>query len=214
MVAAGVENLRINGAGRVLIGTTTDDGANTLQVEGPAKLSGAVTAPSFVGTLNGNVTGNVTGNVSGTAANVTGVVAIASGGTGAITAAAALANLGAASVNAPTLTNPTIKGYIEQFQALNPGAAVTLNPSLGTVVKVTTSQANTTITLPAFQEGKSFTLIVKWGATGHAVTFAGGTLAWIGAATPGATSVAGKRDIYTFMCDDEGTIGRDGGRGA
>lgn len=38
----------------------------------------SVTAPSFVGAL----TGNVTGNVSGTAANVTGTVAIAHGGTG------------------------------------------------------------------------------------------------------------------------------------
>ena len=48
----------------------------------PAK----VTATSFSGPL----TGNVTGNVSGTAANVTGTVAIANGGTGQTTAANAI----------------------------------------------------------------------------------------------------------------------------
>lgn len=48
----------------------------------PAK----VTATSF----SGNLTGNVTGNVSGTAANVTGTVAIANGGTGQTTAANAI----------------------------------------------------------------------------------------------------------------------------
>lgn len=49
--------------------------------------TGTVTAPTFVG----NVTGDVTGNAS----NVTGVVSIANGGTGASTAAAALVALGA-----------------------------------------------------------------------------------------------------------------------
>jgi hypothetical protein len=56
-----------------------------------------VTATQFNGPVNGNVTGNlagnVTGNVSGTAANVTGTVAVANGGTGATTAAGALANI-------------------------------------------------------------------------------------------------------------------------
>ena len=40
--------------------------------------TGTITAPAFKGAL----TGNVTGNVSGTAANVTGTVAVANGGTG------------------------------------------------------------------------------------------------------------------------------------
>lgn len=57
--------------------------------------TGTVTAPAFVGPLTGNVTGNVTGALTGnattattatTAGNVTGVVAIANGGTGATTA--------------------------------------------------------------------------------------------------------------------------------
>lgn len=47
----------------------------------------------LVGTVTGNITGDVTGNVSGTAANVTGTVAVANGGTGATTAATARAAL-------------------------------------------------------------------------------------------------------------------------
>lgn len=111
LVASGVESLRVNSAGRVLVGTTTDDGSNKLQVNGNIKVTGALsvtgafnvsgasTAASYSGPLTGNVTGNltgnVTGNVSGTSANVTGTVAVANGGTGATTASAALTNLNA-----------------------------------------------------------------------------------------------------------------------
>ena len=40
-------------------------------------------SPTFTGNVTGTFVGNVTGNVSGTAANVTGTVAVANGGTGA-----------------------------------------------------------------------------------------------------------------------------------
>jgi hypothetical protein len=43
----------------------------------------------IIGTVVGNVTGNLTGNVTGTADNVSGIVAIANGGTGSSTAATA-----------------------------------------------------------------------------------------------------------------------------
>jgi hypothetical protein len=85
-------------------------------------MTGALTAPQFNGLLSGNVTGNVTGNVSGnltgnvtgnvtgnasgTAANVTGTVAVGNGGTGATTAAGALANLGGVAQGGGTLTGP------------------------------------------------------------------------------------------------------------
>jgi len=73
-------------------------------------LTGALTAPQFNGPLAGNVTGNVsgnvTGNVTGTSANVTGTVSIANGGTGATTAAGALANLGGVALSGGTLTGP------------------------------------------------------------------------------------------------------------
>lgn len=102
IVASGVEALRINNAGRVLIGSMVDDTVNRLQVTGPVKVTGALSATSFAGPLTGNVTGNVsgtltgnvTGNTSGTAANVTGIVAFANGGTGQTTAGAVLTAIG------------------------------------------------------------------------------------------------------------------------
>lgn len=54
------------------------------------KLYYDLTAPKFIGALQGNVTGNC----SGTASNVTGTVAVANGGTGATSAANARTNLG------------------------------------------------------------------------------------------------------------------------
>ncbi|MGA3160799.1 MAG: hypothetical protein ABSC77_06240 [Terracidiphilus sp.] len=68
-------------------------------------LAGNVTG-NVSGNLTGNVTGNVTGNASGTAANVTGTVVVANGGTGATTAAGALGNLGGVALTGGTLSGP------------------------------------------------------------------------------------------------------------
>ena len=73
-----------------------------------AAFAGAVSAPGFTGPL----TGNVTGNVSGTSANVTGVVALANGGTNATTAAAALISLGAADTNFTTPRTSTVASTV------------------------------------------------------------------------------------------------------
>lgn len=48
---------------------------------------------TFSSSIVGNLTGNVTGNTSGTSANITGIAAIANGGTGEATAAAAFTAL-------------------------------------------------------------------------------------------------------------------------
>ena len=55
-------------------------------------VTGNVTG-NLTGNVSGNLTGNVTGNVSGTAGNVTGIVAIANGGTNATTVGNARINL-------------------------------------------------------------------------------------------------------------------------
>lgn len=83
LTVSGVEGMRLNNSGRVLIGSTVDDATNKLQVTGAVKVTGALTATSFVGP------------VTGTATNVTGVVAIANGGTGATTTAGAAQSIGA-----------------------------------------------------------------------------------------------------------------------
>lgn len=59
---------------------------------------------NLTGNVTGNLTGNVTGNVSGTAANVTGIVAIANGGTGATTQGAARTALGSTAVGDAVFT--------------------------------------------------------------------------------------------------------------
>ena len=83
--------------------------------------SGRLVATTFVGNLTGNVTGNllgdvtgdvtgnVTGNVSGTSSNITGVVSLSNGGTGATTASAARTNLGLGSLSTlSTITSAQI----------------------------------------------------------------------------------------------------------
>jgi hypothetical protein len=109
LVASGVEAMRMNSAGRIMIGSTVDDGTNKLQVNGPAKITGAlvITGASTALSYTGPLIGNVTGNVSGSAGSVTGVVPIATGGTGATSAAGALTALGAASIASVPLASST-----------------------------------------------------------------------------------------------------------
>jgi len=74
LVASGVEVMRLNNAGRVMIGSTADDGANKLQITGATKITGALT-----------VTGGITGNVTGSATSISTIVPVTLGGTGVAT---------------------------------------------------------------------------------------------------------------------------------
>jgi hypothetical protein len=87
--------------------STTGNAATATKLQTARTIGGV----SFDGTANINLPGvNTAGNqnTSGTAANVTGTVAVANGGTGSTTAAGARTNLGATTVggNLFTLTNP------------------------------------------------------------------------------------------------------------
>ena len=73
--------------------------------------SGSYADPSWITSLAGS---KVSGNITGNAANVTGTVAIANGGSGATTAAAARTAFGATTVggNFFTLTNPSAVTFV------------------------------------------------------------------------------------------------------
>ena len=78
-------------AGKVSNSATTATSANA---------ANAIVARDNSGNFSaGTITANLTGSVSGNAANVTGIVAVANGGTGSTTAAAALIALGAAATS-------------------------------------------------------------------------------------------------------------------
>lgn len=96
----------------------------------------------ITGTFTGPLTGNVTGNVSGTAANVTGVVAVANGGTGASAAPAAIQNL-----------LPSYAGNNARVLALtSDGSALEWKATGGGVVETISASAPLTVdnTIPAF----------------------------------------------------------------
>jgi hypothetical protein len=90
LIGANSKPLASGGSNEIVIGyNAIGNGSNTVTIGNNSitdvKTFGVISAPGFTGPLSGNVTGNV----SGTAANVTGTVAIANGGTGATTKVAA-----------------------------------------------------------------------------------------------------------------------------
>ena len=132
--------------------------------------TGAFTTASASSGFTGNLTGNVTGNVSGTAANVTGVVAIANGGTGlsalgtGVQSALGQAVTGSGSFvlsTSPSLTTPNLG---------TPSAAVLTNATglpLTTGVTGTLGVANGGTGITAFGTGVATAL-------GQNVTGSGG----------------------------------------
>jgi hypothetical protein len=150
----------ISTAGKVSGGAIT---SGTIAGSTSLNTSGTVTASSLSGPLTGNVTGNVSGtadnitatsnstlttlsslslpgsqvsgNISGNAANVTGTVAIANGGTGATTAAAALTALAGTQASGQYLRSNGTNTLLSTIQA---GDVPTLNQNTtGTAANVT-----------------------------------------------------------------------------
>lgn len=138
-IAEGCAPSGINNAIRELMAQLKDQQAGTdadnftvggnLNVTGTSTLTGAITATAGVtGNLTGNVTGNVTGNTSGTSANVTGVVAVANGGTGQSSSTGSGAVVLAIS---PTLVTPAL-GTPSALVGTNiTGTANSLNAGIG-----------------------------------------------------------------------------------
>lgn len=177
---------------------------------------GALGTPSS-GTLTNCTFPTLNQNTTGTAANVTGTVAVANGGTNAssagitafnnITGYTASGATGTTSTNivfstSPTITTPTITGYTETAPtAANSGTATTIGITAGTVLRYTMT-GNCTFTMPsATTAGQSFIVILTQDGTGgRTAVFT--SVKWPAGSAPTITTTATTgRDIITFVSD-------------
>lgn len=118
--------------------------------------NGAKGTPSFRAIVASDIP-TLNQNTTGTAANVTGTVAIANGGTGATTAAAALTALGAASLAGPAFTgNPTAPTPAIFDNDTSLATTEFVQRALGNFRYATPVAVATTLT--AADAGKAFTL--------------------------------------------------------
>jgi hypothetical protein len=90
--------------------SSSDTSGNSVVTRSSGNFSAGTITAALVGDVTGNVTGNLTGTVTGNATNVSGVVAINNGGTGATTESAARTALGLGTMATQAANNVTITG--------------------------------------------------------------------------------------------------------
>jgi hypothetical protein len=90
--------------------SVNDTSGNSVVTRSSGNFSANIITANLVGAVTGNVTGNLTGTVTGNATNVSGVVAINNGGTGATTESAARTALGLGTMATQVANNVTITG--------------------------------------------------------------------------------------------------------
>lgn len=198
-------------------GVTTSTGSGSVVLSTSPTLVTPILGTPTSGNLENCTFPALNQNTTGTAANVTGIVAVANGGTNAsaagitafnnITGYTASGATGTTSTNivfstSPTITTPTITGYIETAPtAANSGTSATLDISSGTVLRYTMT-GNCTFTMPTSPTaGQSFILILTQDGTGgRTAVFTG--VKWPAATAPTITTTATTgRDILTFVYD-------------
>lgn len=182
--------------------------ADTITVKNSTGSGVAVPAGKTIWVFN-NATDVVATTTHLTSLTLASALPVASGGTGVTTSTGSNNNVLS---DTPTIVNPTVTDYVETLYAPSAGSSFTVTLSNGTVQRFTTN-ANTTITLPASVAGKSFVVMVQYGGT-HTLTWSGGsTLKWNANVTPTPTSVNGKIDIFSFFQDGTNTYGSTFGQG-
>jgi Repeat of unknown function (DUF5907) len=145
-------------------------------------------------------------NTTGTAANVTGTVALANGGTGATSATAALTALGAAPIASPTFTGTlTAPIYASAPQNLTDAATISWNPASGLNAGVTLGGNRTLSFSPVPASGSYGTLVITQDGTGgRTLTLPSGTNKVLGSTSTTSvalSSAANAKDILNFYFD-------------
>jgi hypothetical protein len=120
--------------------SSSDTSGNSVVTRSSGNFSAGTITAALVGNVTGNVTGNLTGTVTGNATNVSGVIAVNNGGTGATTESAARTALGLGTMATQAANNVTITG-----------GSVTLTSALaiasGGTAATSTTQARTNLGL-------------------------------------------------------------------
>ena len=131
-------------------------------------------------------------------------LAIAAGGTGAATfAAAGLTTL----TGSETLTNKTVEagtftnGYTEELVSASTSTAYTINLANGSVQYLTLT-GNCTYTFPTPAAGKSFTLVQKQDGTGSRTVTWPASVKWPAGTAPTITATASRADKFVFTAID------------
>lgn len=187
---------------------------------GTVKLLASNGATTNVSTFSAGTTGFTPSTATSGAVTLAGTLAVANGGTNAVTASITSFNnitgytasgaTGTTSTNlvfsttptitTPVLTNPTITAYLETAPAIaNSSTAVTLALASGTVLSYTLT-GNCTFTMPTATSGTSFIVKLIQDATGsRTATFTG--VKYPGGTAPTITTTATTgTDIISFVC--------------
>lgn len=159
-----IQSHTVDSYGRVTGTVTADVRDATTSVKGIASFSSSeFTVSSGAVSVNSIAGSKISGNIPGNAANVTGTVAVANGGTGATTAAGARSNLGATTKVTGTTTAGTTTSvnhglgqwvHVQVFDSAT-GAQVECD-----ITNASTSGGTTTIGFAVSQAAGAFTYVI------------------------------------------------------
>lgn len=200
------ESARIATTGNLLIGTSTDDTVNKLQLVGSARVQAAATQDAVIlaGRAGGTSSYAVTMTPTTLTANRTLTLPDAST---TVVGTDTTQTLTSKTIEAGTFTN----GYTEETVTANTSTAYTIDLVNGTV-QILTLTGNCTFTFPTAVAGKSFLVMLRQDGTGSRTVTWPASVKWPGGTAPTITATASKQDILSFVSDGTNWYGATGGQ--